>query len=77
MVVLNAFGELESCQVVRIERDLAFLNLLGDAGMYRQILNIVLTVRRVEHLWCIIWILLLRHAHVDTDVGVAESVILE
>ena len=77
MVVLNAFGELESCQVIRIERDLAFLNLLSDAGMYRQILNIVLTVWRVEHLWCIIWILLLRHAHVDTDVGVAESVILE
>ena len=77
MVVLNAFGELESCQVIRIERDLAFLNLLSDAGMYRQILNIVLTVRRVEHLWCIIRILLLRHAHVDTDVGVAESVILE
>ena len=51
MVVLNAFGELESCQVIRIERDLAFLNLLSDAGMYRQILNIVLTVRRVEHLW--------------------------
>ena len=77
MVVLNALGELESGQVVRIERDLAFLNLLGDASIYRQVLNIVLTVRRVEHLWCIIWILLLRHAHVDTDVGVAESVILE
>ena len=77
MVVLNALGELESGQVVRIERDLAFLNLLGDASIYRQVLNIVLTVRRVEHLWCIIWILLLRYAHVDTDVGVAESVILE
>ena len=77
MVVLNALGELESGQVVRIERDLAFLNLLGDASIYRQVLNIVLTVRRVEHLWCIIWILLLRDAHVDTDVGVAESVILE
>ena len=31
MVVLNALCELESCQVVRIERDLAFLNLLADA----------------------------------------------
>ena len=51
MVVLNALGELESGQVVRIERDLAFLNLLGDASIYRQVLNIVLTVRRVEHLW--------------------------
>ena len=51
MVVLNALGELESCQVIRIERDLAFFNLLSDAGMYRQILNIVLTIRRVEHLW--------------------------
>ena len=77
MVVLNALGELESGQVVRIERDLAFLNLLGDASIYRQVLNIVLTVRRVEHLWCIIWILLFRDTHVDTDVGVAESVILE
>ena len=77
MVVLNALCELESCQVVRIERDLAFLNLLADAGVYRQVLNVVLTVRRVEHLWCIIRILLLSDTHVDTDVGVAESVILE
>ena len=77
MVVLNALCELESCQVVRIERDLAFLNLLADAGVYRQVLNVVLTVWRVEHLWCIIRILLLSDTHVDTDVGVAESVILE
>ena len=45
--------------------------------MSRQVLDVILTIRRVEHLRCVVRILLLRHAHVDSNVSIAKSVILE
>ena len=40
-------------------------------------MNVVLAVRRVEHLRRIVRVLLFSDAHVDADVRVAESVIIE
>ena len=45
--------------------------------MSGQVLDVVLTIGRVEHLWCVVRILLLSHAHVDSNVSIAKSVILE
>ena len=77
VIVLNAFRQLERRQVVRIEYDLVLGNILVDAGVHRQVVNVVLAVRRVEHLRRIVWVFLFSHTHVDTDVRVAESVIIE
>lgn len=40
-------------------------------------MDVILAIRRVEHLRRIIRVLLLRDAHVDADVRVAERIILE
>ena len=77
MVVLNALRQLERRQVVRIEYDLVLGNILVDARVHRQVVNVVFAVRRVEHLWRIVWVFLFSHAHVDADVRVAEGVIIE
>ena len=45
--------------------------------MNGQVLDVILTIGCVEHLWCIVWILFLRDTHVDTNVCVAKRIILE
>ena len=77
MVVLNALAELECCQVVRIKLNLTVLDFLINAAMHRQVLDVVFAIRCVEHLGRIVRILLFRDAHIDSDMSIAESVILE
>ena len=40
-------------------------------------MDVVLAVRRVEHLWGVVWILLLGDTEIDADVGIAQRVVLE
>jgi hypothetical protein len=77
VVVLDTLAKFEGGQVVRIELDLAQLDLLVDPRVHWQVLDVILAIRRVEHLRRIIRVLLLRDAHVDADVRVAERIILE
>ena len=40
-------------------------------------MDVVLSVRRVEHLWGIVRVLLFSDAHVDSDVSVAQRIVFE
>ena len=77
VVVLNRLAKFKSRKVVGIEEDLSFLNLLVGASAYLQVCNVILTVRRVEHLRRVVRVLFLCDAHVDTDVSVAQGIVLE
>ena len=71
IVVFDRFGQLKGCHVVEVKDDLAILNLLINSSTDSQVLNIVISVRRVEHLWSIVRIFLLCDASVHADVGIA------
>ena len=45
--------------------------------MNGQVLDIIFAIGRVEHLWCIVWILFLCDTHVDSNVRIAKRVKLE
>ena len=77
IVVLDTLRKFKGCQVVDIECDLACLYFLADTGPHTDIVDVVFAVRRVEHLWGIVRVLLLSDAKVDANVGIAQSVILE
>ena len=40
-------------------------------------MDVVLSVRRVEHLWGVVRVLLFSDAHVDSDVSVAQRIVFE
>jgi len=71
IVVFDRFCQLKGCHVVEVKDDLAILNLLINSSTDSQVLNIVISVRRVEHLWSIVRIFLLCDASVHADVGIA------
>jgi len=71
IVVFDRFGQLEGCHVVQVKDDLAILDLLIHSSTDSQVLNIVISVRRVEHLWSIVCVFLLCDASIHTDVGIA------
>ena len=77
MVVLDRLAELEGCQVIGIKLDRSLINLLITTRVHLKVLNVVLTVGSVEHLWSIVRVFLFSHTHVDADMCIAESVILE
>ena len=77
VVVLDGLAQLEGRQVVRIKLNLSRLDLLIYTRVHRQVLDVVLTIGRIEHLWCIVRVFLFSNAHVDADVSVAKRVILE
>ena len=76
-VVLDGFAQLERCQVIDVELDGALGHFLIQAGPNTHIVDVVLPIGRIEHLWCIIRVLLLRYAHVDADMRVADCIVLE
>ena len=77
MVVLNALSELEGCQVIRIEQNRALIDMLVNACVNGQVMDVIFAIGRVEHLRCVVRILFLRHAHIDSNVSIAKSVKLE
>ena len=77
VVVLDALGELESDQIVDIKLDLSWLNLLFEAGIHCQVLDIILPVGCVEHLRGIVRVFLFSDTHVDANMSVAESIVFE
>ena len=40
-------------------------------------MDVVLSVRRIEHLWGVVRVLLFSDAHVDSDVSVAQRIVFE
>ena len=77
MVVLDRLAELEGCQVIGIKLDRSLINLLITTRVHLKVLNVVLTVGSVEHLGSIVRVFLFSDTHVDADMCIAESVILE
>lgn len=77
IIVLNRLCKFKCSHVIHIKENLTLRDFLIDTWFYSDILNIILSVGRIEHLWCIVSILFLCHACVNTNVCVAKSVILE
>ena len=71
VIVLDALGELEGSEVVDVEGDLSLGDFLVAAGSNTHVVNVVLTVWCVEHLWGVVWVLLLGNTKVHTDMGLA------
>ena len=71
VIVLDALGELEGSEVVDVEGDLSLGDFLVAAGANTHIVNVVLTVRCVEHLWGVVWVLFLGNTKVHTDMSLA------
>ena len=77
VVVLDGLAELEGRQIVRIKLDRSALDQLITSSVHLQVLDVVFAVRSVEHLGRVVGVLLFSYTHVDTDVRVAQSIILE
>ena len=77
VIVFNALRQLERRQIVVIKLDLPFTDLLVDTLANREIGDIVLTVRRIKHLWGVVRVFLFSDAHVDTDVSITKGIVLE
>lgn len=70
IVILDRLGQLECYKIIYIELNLAWLDLLVTTAGHAQVLDIILTIRRIEHLWSIVWVFLLSDTHVDSDVSI-------
>lgn len=77
VVVLDRLTELKRCQIVDIELDCSLCDFLVSSSTHTKIVDVVFTVGSVEHLWGIVRVFLLRHAHVNADVRIAKRIILE
>ena len=77
VVILDGLRELKCGKVVDVELDLTRLNLLVTTGMHSHVEDVVVAVGRIEHFRSIVWVLFLGHAHIDTDVGIAQCIIFE
>lgn len=77
IVIFDWLGQLECHKIIYIELDLARLNLLVTARFNAKVLDVILTIGRVEHLWSIVWIFLLSDTHVDSNVSITKRIILE
>ena len=76
-IILDRLAEFECSEVVDVESDGARGHFLFKTRADTHVMDVVLPVGRVEHLGRIVRVLLLRHTHVDADVGVADRVVLE
>ena len=77
VVVFDALCELKGSQIVDIESNLTLRHSLVDTGTHSHVMDVVLTVGCVEHLWSVVGVLLFSDTEVDTDMGITESVVLE
>ena len=77
VVVLDCLSELECGEIIQIKLDSIFGNLLIKTCLHCQVVDIVLSVWRVEHFWRVVWVLLFSDAHVHADVSIAKSIKLE
>ena len=77
VVVLDRFAEFKCRQVVDIELNRPRIDLLIDTRLHGHIEDVIITIGRVKHFWCVVRVLLLRHTHVNADVGIAKRVIFE
>ena len=77
VVVLDRFAEFKCRQVVDVELNRTRIDLLVDTRLHGHIEDVIITIGRVKHFWCVVRVLLLRHTHVDADVGIAKRVIFE
>ena len=77
VVVLNRFSQFKCRQVVDVELNLAWIDLLIDTRLHGHIEDVIITIGRVKHFWCVVRVLLLGYTHVDADVGIAKRVIFE
>lgn len=74
VVLFDTLGQLEGRHLVQVERDHTRHDLLLLPRTHHHLLDVVLSVRRVEHLGRIVRILLLCDTDIDSDVGIAQRV---
>lgn len=74
MVVAHLLRQLEGAEIVQVEVDLTELNFLIHGFPHANLLDIVLLIRRVEHLWYVVWILLLGDTSIDSNVRVRGAI---
>lgn len=77
VVVLDRFAEFKRRQVVDVELNRPRVDLLIDTRLHGHIEDVIITIRRVKHFWCVVRVLLLRDTHVNADMGIAKRVIFE
>ena len=77
IVVFDRFSEFKCCQIVDIELNLARLDLLINTWLHGHIEDVIITIRRVKHFWCVVRVLFFCYTHVDADVSIAKRVIFE
>ena len=77
VVVLDRFAEFKRRQVVDVELNRPRVDLLIDTRLHGHIEDVIITIRRVKHFWCVVRVLLLGYTHVDANVSIAKRVIFE
>jgi len=68
MVVFYRLCELESRKVIEIKVTFVERNILIHSLVHADLLDVIISVRRVEHFGGIVWILLLCYTRVYSDV---------
>jgi hypothetical protein len=74
IIVFNCTGQLEGCQVIDVEYDLSLWDYLLEASRDLHVVDVILTIGRIEHFRGVVRILLLSDTHVYTDVRVAHCI---
>ena len=77
MIVFDCFLKLESCKIVQIKLTAFELDFLLHAWIHTNLLDIVVSVRCVEHFWCVVYISFLGNTCVDTNMCLALRINLK
>lgn len=77
VVVLDGFAKFKRSKIVDIKLDSSAGDLLVGPSAHAHIKDVILPVGCIEHLWGIVRVLLLSHTHINANVRITESVVLE
>ena len=69
MVVLYCFFKFKSCEVVQVKFTALKLDFLLQAWIHTDLLDIVISIRCIEHFWGVVYVSFLSNTCVDTNMS--------